>query len=494
LNTPGKSGRHSLQDALFLMTSPWLRNPDGSADGQVHPTFDETVTAVFLIALLGAACLMPLQNDTWWHLRAGEEMWAHGSVMLADEFSFTARGAHWPNHEWLSEIVFYGVYRVGGLALLTFLTAACVTAAIGMSWRLMTGSALARLVLIAAGIPSLAFVWAVRPHVFSQVLLMATVHLCLRRAFWVLPPIFALWANLHGAVALGFVVLGAVMLSDAYLLGIRRALRIVPLIAVCFAATMVSPLGFDLWPTIPESIHKSVSNGIGEWRAPVLGWRDLGFWLLAALFIITLVRKWRSIRDYHDAVIAIAALLLLPLALRHGRNMTPFALLALPAISRMIPLPALVQRGRKEHARLNAALVTACVLAVAVTVAREWSRPAPRLHWDPISARVVEAIQGCPGRLYNRYDDGGYVIWFARIPVYADSRQDPYPLEFVQEHLRHEISGEYVPVFEKYNLRCAFLPPGSPTAQRMLADGWQVAASDERWVVLYPRRAQSSAP
>ncbi|HZB26538.1 MAG TPA: hypothetical protein VE379_10420, partial [Vicinamibacterales bacterium] len=106
----------------------------------------------------------------------------------------------------------------------------------------------------------------------------------------------------------------------------------------------------------------------------------------------------------------------------------------------------------------------------------------------------VQAIRGCPGKLYNRYDDGGYVIWFARVPVYADSRQDPYPLDFLQEHLRHERSGTYLPVFTKYNLRCAFLPPTSPTAERMLEDGWHVAAADTRWLVLYPGPAALAGP
>jgi len=459
-----------------------------------RPRFEQTVTLSFFVTLMAAACLMPLQNDTWWHLRAGEEMWARGFVMLRDEFSFTVTGAYWPNHEWLGEVVFYAVYRVGGLPLLTFFAAACLTAAIAMSWRLMTGSALTRLLLMVVGIPSLAFVWTVRPHVFTQVLMMLVLHLCLRRRFWSLPPIFVVWANLHGGVALGFVVLGAALLADAYVSGIRRALRLLPVAAVCFAATMVGPLGFDLWPTIPESIHKSVSNGIAEWRPPVLGWRDLAFWLVAAIYAVTLMRKWRSVQTTDAALLASLALLLLPLALRHSRNMTPFVLVALPALTRLLDAGRLVRTETGRHHGLNAALVGACVLIAAIMVGSAWSVPSARLQWTPVSSPIVGAIQRCPGRLYNRYDDGGYVIWFARVPVYADSRQDPYPLDFLQEHLRDERSGEYRAVFAKYGLGCAFLPPASPTAQRLVEDGWRVAAADQRWIVLYPARAGVPAP
>lgn len=450
-------------------------------------TFERTASALFLVVLLAATCLMPVQNDTWWHLRAGEEMWTRAFVMLSDEFSFTVRGAYWPNHEWLSEVLFYLAYRIGGLPLLTTVAAASLTAAIVLSWRLMTGSALVRLAVMGLGVPSLAFVWAVRPHVFSQLLLMVTVYVCLRRRFWALPPIFALWSNLHGAVALGFVALAAVLLTDAYVTGVRRAVRHLPVLLVCFAATMLAPLGFDLWPTIPESIHKSVSNGIEEWRPPLLALRDLGFWILAGVFLFRVARTWRSITSYEDVFVATLALLLLPLALRHGRNMAPFALLALPAISRTLrSIPIVERRSRANHLRANAALLGASVIAAAVTVVVRWAEPAARLQWDPVSPDIVQAIRACPGNLYNRYDDGGYVIWFARVPVYADSRQDPYPLEFLQEHLRHEQSGTYMPVFTKYDLRCAFLPPASPTAGRMLRDGWHVAAADSRWLVLYP--------
>ena len=66
-----------------------------------------------VIALL--ACLMPVQNDTWWHLRAGDVMLETRRVLLTDVFSHTVSGQPWPNYEWLSEVVFALVYRAGGL-------------------------------------------------------------------------------------------------------------------------------------------------------------------------------------------------------------------------------------------------------------------------------------------------------------------------------------------------------------------------------------------
>ena len=36
-------------------------------------TFDHLATIVFFILVATIACLMPIQSDTWWQLRAGQE-------------------------------------------------------------------------------------------------------------------------------------------------------------------------------------------------------------------------------------------------------------------------------------------------------------------------------------------------------------------------------------------------------------------------------------
>src|SRR5215216_6406349 len=82
-------------------------------------TFDRLLTGLVFLAIAAAAFLMPAQNDTWWHLRAGEQTWRERQVVLHDTFSFTVAGQFWPNHEWLSQLIFYAIYSVGGLPLLT---------------------------------------------------------------------------------------------------------------------------------------------------------------------------------------------------------------------------------------------------------------------------------------------------------------------------------------------------------------------------------------
>ncbi len=102
-------------------------------------------------------------------------------------------------------------------------------------------------------------------------------------------------------------------------------------------------------------------------------------------------------------------------------------------------------------------------------------------------ASVVAAVNRCPGPLYNTYNQGGYLIWLnPGVPVFVDSRNDPYPREFLAQHVATEASGDYASTFQRYGIACAALPPGSPTASALRRDRWRAVAEDPEWMVLYP--------
>ena len=130
-------------------------------------TFNRLAIALLFIAIASAACLMPAQNDTFWHLRAGFEAWHGGTPLYRDIFSHTAYGHYWPNHEWLTQVVFYATYAIGGLPALTLLCATIVTSAWAMSFRMMRGTTTVRVCLIAAVIPASAALWSLRPQALS---------------------------------------------------------------------------------------------------------------------------------------------------------------------------------------------------------------------------------------------------------------------------------------------------------------------------------------
>src|SRR5437016_5011047 len=82
--------------------------------------------------------------------------------------------------------------------------------------------------------------------------------------------------------------------------------------------------------------------------------------------------------------------------------------------------------------------------------------------------RALAAARACPGPLYNRYYDGGFLIWFApERRVFIDSRQDPYPVPFLLEALRVEQGAPPEELFARWAIRCALLPVASPVHARV---------------------------
>ena len=155
-------------------------------------TFERLQTTLLFLAIATAACLMPAQHDTWWLLRAGHDMWGAGHVLLTDTFSHTVSGAYWPNHEWLSELLFYGVYALGGLPLPTLASALVVTAAWAIVWIETPGPIRVKFLLTAFVVASASTTWSLRAQVLSLLLVALTMALAAPAATRLAPVVFFL--------------------------------------------------------------------------------------------------------------------------------------------------------------------------------------------------------------------------------------------------------------------------------------------------------------
>jgi hypothetical protein len=456
--------------------------------------------ALLFVGLMAAACLIPAQSDTWWQLRTGEEMWRTGRVMLHDEFTFTVNGQHWPNHEWLTQVIFYAVYSIGGFPLLTLLCASAVTGGWWIVSRLTPGPMIVRVALIGFGAVLSSPAWCLRPQVITLTMSAVTLAMLVRRRFlWWLPVLFLLWANMHGAVALGGVLVIASWMSVA--VHDRSALPRMTIIGfLCLVATASTPLGVSLWLEVPHSLQRLQDYGVIEWRAPsITNPQDLPFWGIAAAAGVLAILKRRTLAASYEALTLVSSTaFLFVLGTRSLRNVAPFVICAMPTIGVLIEGSAPARATRTESdkkLRLNALTFATVAAGAALFVAIAWSRPLPRLAWRPLSPTAIAAIDSCPGRLYNRYDEGGYLIWFMRHrKVFLDSRQDPFPRELVMGHIELERTGNYREMFERFDIACALSPGGSPLAMALERDGWTPTTAGGSWrVYRRPERPASIA-
>jgi hypothetical protein len=464
--------------------APEVTRPTPSASRGL--TFEQLALGALFVMLFARAAQAPAQNDTWWHLRAGQDIW-RGVLPTVERWSSTARGRAWPDHEWLSEAVFYAVHRVGGMPLLALLVAGVTTATFALVWRLMVGPVLRRGLLVFLTLPVTLIVASLRPQVFSLLLLVVTVTLLARARFAWLPLVFLVWANLHGAVVVG----GLVVVAVAVTAFVWERARLRPLLvwgALAGVATLITPLGTGILGLVSGMSNEAdIIEWEPAWRALPAG---LVFFAVALLTVAAVVAvRRRGPFEWSDRVLVAAAVAILPLAVRYSRVMPMFVVVALPLLARGWAAwrPA---RPRPEDRRVaHGVVLGAVVLAATGWVVAAWSGPSEALDWEPLPAAAVGAVRACDGPLYNRFDDGAYVIWFAPdVPVFIDSRVDPYPDGLLRAHIRDEASGRYRATFARYGIRCALLPTVSATAHALQRDGWRTTYADDRWLVLTPER------
>src|ERR1019366_9177730 len=83
---------------------------------------------ILLFGLLAMTARNAVDPDLWWHLRTGQWIAETGHIPHSDHFSFTRAGQPWISHEWLSELVFYELWKHGGAAALIAFSAIVTTA------------------------------------------------------------------------------------------------------------------------------------------------------------------------------------------------------------------------------------------------------------------------------------------------------------------------------------------------------------------------------
>jgi hypothetical protein len=462
-------------------------------------TFSELAVVLVFLAAAALACLSPAQADTFWALRAGEDIWRTGHVPLFDTYSHTAAGRPWPDHEWLWQALAYGLFRLGGFPLLTLAVAGFVVGAQALAYRLMAGPWTLRVALLLGGLTLGTNAWSIRPQAASLLMLAVLLKLLVDERLWGIPVLFAVWANLHGGVVLG----GAVMVAAtaAALAGDRARFRRLALVTVVSgAATLLTPLGVGLWTFILHWMAAARATGVSEWD-PVSPFTKEGvvFWTLALAFLALCARRWRAACGPTDRMLAIVALVLLLFAARSVRNVAPFLLVATVAASRLAVAGRKAQGGAvrsgeaaeparrepAEHPKVNLGIAAAAGAIAIAAIAVAWSKPSRQLGWRPITAAAAAAISACPGPLYNGYNQGGVLIWFVRDkPVFIDGRHDPYPPELIIEDGKVERGGDHRALFERHGIRCAALSADAILAGKLREAGWRPRFADAEWTVL----------
>jgi hypothetical protein len=163
-----------------------------------------------------------LGGDLWMHLVVGRWTWEHGGPPLVDDFSFMTTGEPFIAHSWLAGLVWHLIDQsLGSAWFVGFMGLRCVLVSVALAFAIATARLLhaswPAMLLLAPCVFGL--LWArfeVRPMLFTSAFLVVELYVLIsvhtgRRSWrwlWVLPPMYALWINLHAGWPQGMVMLG----------------------------------------------------------------------------------------------------------------------------------------------------------------------------------------------------------------------------------------------------------------------------------------------
>jgi len=451
---------------------------------------DELLIFMVFAAAMVLVCLLPPQSDTFFHLRAGQTIWQSRAPVTTDPFSYTFHGRAWLNHEWLSQLLFYGAFALGGPPLLTFVCGLSIIIAVLASWRLTRGAPEIRLVLLVSLLTLTAPQWAVRPQALSLALLTLAMWLVLREKIHWLPLLIAIWANAHGVVVFG-VVIACVSAFEAMAWSRHLVRPAVLVAALSVAAPMLTPLGWRYWPRVFETVASARLLGLYEYRSAFADATSIPFWLMLGALVVVLLRRIGSIShwDRPDRLLVLTSCLLGGATILSIRNAAAFALLAVPAIARLLQAPTI--RRPSPLGRSGYALVAVVALTAIGLVGYTWRDDGAGLGWRPFSPAALTAIRECPKPIYNEYGEGGTLMWFVPEQAnFVDGRVEAYPLDFLLRVMNADRRGQYEDLFREYGIRCAVAATGSPIARALRADSaMTVRYADERWSIFESDRS-----
>ena len=266
----------------------------------MKPRFDTVsflwLALVLFIALTIAFLLPVTPQDYWWYLRIGQDTLATGAVPRLDTFTFTQSGSPVDYQSWGAAVIFFLIYRLGGLSLSFLLRALLLALTYGLVWltarRTGAGRLSSALVLLAAVLAS-SNNWSMRPQLFAYPLFALAIFLLYgwqggdKKVLWALPLISLAWVNLHGSFVMLILLTGAALVFGR---GNRRILALA--FAGVLLATLINPRGSGTWTYVFNSLTVASSQQFSaEWLPPVnSGWQMNIFflWLLGFPLLVSL--------------------------------------------------------------------------------------------------------------------------------------------------------------------------------------------------------------
>jgi len=462
-----------------------------------------TITSLLLFIV----CVnQPIDPDMWWHLQNGQLVFTEGSITTIDLFSFTKYGQPWTNAFWLSDLLIFCLFKLGGFSLLVSFFAILGSLTYMMIFFISPGPYLLRAFLVVLAAISTAPEWTIRPQVFSflffailNVYLIKNLNLKWKNFLW-LPFLFLFWVNIHGGYIWGFLLLIAVIVGSLYEIYIHKNesssksawKRFSLIVIVSFVFVLINPNGFAMLRLPFQTIDVSITS-IVEWSSP--NFHDFfmqPFLWVVLLFIASL--SFSENRLTMDQLLKVLGFLFL--AFVSQRNIPLAVIVIMPILIEkanelVIDLRKWKQQDQKTKQSIKGSgfinffiiliVVFVCVLRVKTQIAEKFIRGT-----YPVNAVRWIRENNPKGNMLNSYNWGGYLIYnLPEYKVFIDGRADLYGKELISTWWRI-VSNDHDAIndLNTYKINFLLVEPNQPIVEELLAQNWKIAFEDELSIIV----------
>jgi hypothetical protein len=390
-------------------------------------------------------------------------------------------------------------------------------------YRMCVGNTYAKAFILVMGAATAAVFWSPRPQMLSfffGALVLYLLHLYKwegqKRALWALPPLMALWVNLHAGFAIGFIYLLGFMAGEAAgnifnpqdrgRVGWRDLRTVLGISVLSLLALSLNPYGprMMLYPFETAGLQ-SLNLFISEWLSP--NFKNPQTWpFLVMLFAILALAGASSRRmDWTDLSLVGGTALLSFFA---GRNIAVFALAAAPALARLLE-QFLQERGwilqpmtriNRRQFLLNSGLLALIIFGALAKIAADLSpRNVERLQNKYLPLEAIAYLEANPpqGPLLNNYNWGGLLIFLTpEIPVFVDGRTDLYGDAFLGDYFRAQLgASDWEDLLAEYNIQVVLMADESAISSLLRASpAWRVVYEDEQALIFERDTLQTEGP
>ena len=417
---------------------------------------------LFLCLILSLLSFFHIDSDYYWHLKAGEIIFQKG-IIRHDIFSWLAHGKYWMSHEWLFEVIIYGLKCLFGKYHTFIYCFSCYILLFGFllltNYKAYLKNFLYTLFyLLFFGISLLGFI-QVRAYLISFLLLSITIYLLIdlyhnseSYKIFFLPLITIIWANVHGGssnlpylLCFIFFIIGHFSFQfkkiESKRLKKKQLYRYFIVMILCIISVCINIHGIKMLTYPYLNMFDTVMiDHIMEWRSTTLH-ESFHYVYFAYLLFLLLTFLFSSKKI--QLIDFVLFLICTYLGLKSIRFWAFTPIIMSYVIFSYV--------GKSNNKGFTSSVIILSTFLLFVFLLNDSFSKLNNSKQNISSETISMISKANPKKLFNQYKYGGELIYHD-IPVFIDGRADLYSGNYFNDYLSIiNLKNNAISLIRKYN-------------------------------------------